>query len=132
MQIETYKTVHIRNHFDGEDSFTFTLDIPFPVDEIAIVHVSMLDNNFNELGRILTLYQLVTDMLPSAKPFFSIDGPYYSTPTSIRYLTSDKRYSSTYTMRLLKSDGSVIDQTDNDEVVDVDIMLTLEFRKFSK
>lgn len=130
MQIKKYKTINLRNHFDSNGLFRFTLDIPFPVDEIAIKYIAWIDNNWSVVGRDPILYQLSCDLFPG-EPFFSISSADTNTPLDIRYQTTDKWFRSTYAMQILNFDKSIIDQFDNDTKSDIQMSITLEFRSYT-
>ena len=142
MSIEKYKTVTITGKFTEFDNFDVDIHIPFIVDEVALKHVSWTDAHFVEYPKpsdplavtfpaIKRLYLIKTNMITN-NPFYVVGGEYYNSILDIRHKTGGVIIQSNYNFKVCLIDGKDIgiDPTDVDEWNNMNIALTMEFRKY--
>jgi len=141
MIIEKYKTVTISNYFNDSDNFDVNINIPFQVDEIVIKHVSWVDGQFNiypkpsdpldELPAVKRSYLIKTNLITNSN-FYIVGGEYFNSYLDIRYQTGGDFIQSKYNFQVCMLDGSNIlfNPADVDDLLDMRLSLTLEFRKY--
>lgn len=140
--IEKYKTVTVSNYFTISDNFDVDIVVPFPVDEIVIKHVSWIDSQFNPYPKpsdplhvtfpaIKRMYLLKTDLITNNN-FLNVGGESYVSTPDIKYRTGRVFIQSKYNFKICMMNGNniIFDPTDVDELLDMYISLTLEFRKY--